>query len=48
MIYCLQFVKFDSSASFIIVPRLENVSRYSPALFLENEKEKHQFDRAML
>ena len=30
MIYCCQFVKFNSIASFKIVPRLEKVSSYGP------------------
>ena len=31
VILCLQFVEFDSSASFKIVPRLENFSGLGPA-----------------
>ena len=36
MIWCEQFVKFDSSAPFEIVPRLENFSGYGPAAAQES------------
>ena len=35
MILCLQFVEFDCSASFKIVPRLENFSGHGPAAMVQ-------------